>query len=297
MMKKRFKKIYVEITNVCNLSCAFCPPTRRSPHFMSPDAFNQLLERIRPWTDYIYLHVKGEPLLHPDLEALLKMARGMGFYVNLTTNGTLLGKTADTLLANPPRQINISLHSFEANALKGQTFDEYIMSTLDFAKKYSPDCGITCFRLWNLDPEKVSAPQREKNLLILTRLKEAFQFDGSLEHRDFCGCPNGSRKNICMADKTYLSFDHEFQWPSLIAQDFGPAGTCRGLKDHLAILCDGTVVPCCLDGDGVIPLGNIFQTPLGDILDSPRARAMLTAFQSHSICEPLCRRCGYRTRF
>lgn len=290
-MKKRFKKIYVEITNVCNLSCAFCPPTRRTPGFMPPEAFGQLLKRIRPWTDYIYLHVKGEPLLHPNLAALLNMARSTGFYVNLTTNGTLLDKTAATLLANPLRQINISLHSFEANELQGQSFDEYIMSTFDFAKKYSPDYGITCFRLWNLDPKQMSAPQREKNILILERLREAFGYDESTSR------PGSPGKNIQLAEKTYLSFDHEFQWPALDAADYGPAGTCRGLKDHLAILCDGTVVPCCLDGDGIISLGNIFQDSLGDILDSSRARAMVEAFQNRKICEPLCRRCGYRTRF
>lgn len=292
-MRKKFKKIYIEITNRCNLSCSFCPPTKRPGAMMTPEQFAAVLDAIKPWTDYIYLHVKGEPLLHPQLGALLATAREKGLYVNLTTNGTLLPKAAPTLMAHPARQINLSLHSFEANDLKplGMTFTDYIMSTLDFAKAYSPEFGITCLRLWNLDPEQMSAPQREKNTLILDAIRRTFEFDGSLDHRDY------AYRDVRLAERTYLSFDHEFCWPALDAPDFGPDGSCHGLKSHIAILCDGTVVPCCLDGDGIIDLGNIFQNALEEILNTPRAQALVTGFQNRHIEEPLCRRCGYRTRF
>lgn len=292
-MKKRFKKIYIEITNCCNLSCSFCPPTARKPHTMAPQDFQKILQGIRPWTDYIYLHVKGEPLLHPHLAQLLCMAAQNGFYVNLTSNGTLLPQRKEILLKYPPRQINISLHSFEANDRipGGLTFEGYIRSAIDFAREFSPAHGITAFRLWNLPPEAMTESNREKNRLILKLLTESFGFTGSLDPRDY------TVNDACLAPKTFLSFDQEFLWPDLLAPDFGCHGSCHGLKSHIAILCDGTVVPCCLDGNGLLALGNIFEQPLEDILAAPRSRRILEGFQAHTVTEELCRRCGYRTRF
>ncbi len=292
-MKKRFKKIYIEITNQCNLSCSFCPATKRAPGFMTPDRFVHVLQQIRPWTDYIYLHVKGEPLLHPQLDQLLEAAGDFGFYVNLTTNGTLLHKRKDMLLSYPLRQINISLHSFEANShLPGNmTFREYIMSTIDFARDFSPDHGITAFRLWNLDPKDASRPFYTRNREILQILAESFSFTGSFDPALYTVNDAPLSKNI------YLSFDREFDWPSLTAPDYGSLGTCLGLKSHAAVLCDGTVVPCCLDGEGVLALGNLFSQSFQDILNGPRSKRLLQDFQAHTLHEPLCRRCGYRTRF
>lgn len=260
---------------------------------MSVTDFTHILEEIRPWTDYIYLHVKGEPLLHPKLPQLLAAAADYGFYVNITTNGTLLQEKQDILLEYPVRQMNLSLHSFEANDLHpfGMTFHEYIMSTIGFAKAFSPNHGITSFRLWNLSLEDMSDKDIIKNRFILDALTKAFKVEPPLNNH------LSEHRGICLAAKTFLSFDKEFQWPDPKARDFGPEGSCHGLKSHIAILCDGTVVPCCLDGNGNIPLGNIQNQPLSEILEAPRSRYMLEGFRNHRISENLCRRCGYRTRF
>ena len=293
MPKKPFKKIYIEITNICNLSCSFCPKSARKPQMMTPAEFEHILMEIKPWTDYIYLHVKGEPLLHLDLEQFLALAAFYGFFVNITTNGTLLTQKKDVLLAYPPRQVNISLHSFEANVhLPGQKdFEDYVNQTIAFAKDFSPEHGITTFRLWNLDSETMTVDEREKNRYILDTLYHAFDFNGDINHRHYLA------SDAKLADKTYLSFDHEFQWPSLDAPDFGDCGSCQGLRTHAAILCDGTVIPCCLDGEGVINLGNIHTTPFEDIMQSTRTQTIRQGFQNKHITEELCRRCGYRTRF
>ena len=111
----RFKRIYIEITSSCNLKCSFCQETLRSPHFMSVDEFAHTLQQIRPYTNYIYLHVKGEPLLHPQLDEILALCRKAGVTVNLTTNGTLLADKLPILLAHPPHQMNVSLHSADDN--------------------------------------------------------------------------------------------------------------------------------------------------------------------------------------
>lgn len=267
---------------------------------MAAGDFRRILERIKPWTDYIYLHVKGEPLLHPELAQILSLASEFGFYVNITTNGTLLKRQKEALMKFPVRQINISLHSFEANTLVplGIDFQSYVMSTIDFAKAFSPHHGITAFRLWNLPPESFSASGQEQssllleqNSFILKALSESFHFTGSLEPGLY------QSKDACLAPKTFLSYDREFAWPALTAPDFGPSGVCQGLKSHIAVLCDGTVVPCCLDGDGILSLGNILEQPLENILNAPRSIRILEGFRNHTAIEPLCRRCGYRTRF
>ena len=111
----RFKRVYVEITSSCNLHCSFCQETLREPHFMSVDEFSTVIEKIRHYTNYIYLHVKGEPLLHPQLTQILKICEDSGITVNLTTNATLIREKLPTLLAHPVHQINVSLHSSDDN--------------------------------------------------------------------------------------------------------------------------------------------------------------------------------------
>ena len=86
----RFSRCYLEITNRCNLSCSFCPKTKRPARTLSPAEFRLLAEKIRPYTDYLYLHVLGEPLMHPELETLLGICGELNFRVVITTNGTLL---------------------------------------------------------------------------------------------------------------------------------------------------------------------------------------------------------------
>ena len=292
-MRKRFKKIYIEITNRCNLSCSFCPPTSRPGGFMSVSGFRRILHEIRPWTDYIYLHVKGEPLLHPQLDQILEAAGEENIYVNLTTNGTLLERRQEILLKYPVRQINISLHSFDQNRGHGKSPDPdaYLAGVVRFAKAFSPDHGITAFRLWNLPPDRSASGINDGNDRILAALAGAFHFHGSLDPRLYI------QNDACLAPLTYLSFDREFQWPSLSAPDSGSRGGCLGLKSHIAVLWDGTVVPCCLDGDGILALGNIFRQPLEEILNSPKSLRIAQGFQQQTAVEPLCRRCGYRTRF
>ena len=99
--KKPYKKAYLEITNVCNLSCAFCPKTSREPRFISVEEFAALIEQVQPLTDYVYLHLMGEPLLHPQLGEILSLCHRAGLKVSLTTNGTLLEKRQELLLCSP----------------------------------------------------------------------------------------------------------------------------------------------------------------------------------------------------
>jgi len=276
---KRFAKIYVEISNQCNLKCRFCAGTKRAPGKMDERTFAALLPKLRPYTDYLYFHLMGEPLCHPQLERFLQLAGDFGFRVILTTNGTLLPRQQEMLLRQSAlHKVNISLHAFEANDLS-TSFEAYLLGCIAFAKAARGKI-LTTLRLWNQGGEDA------KNGEILSHLHEAFP-------APWQDCRDGQR----LAGKVYLQWGEKFDWPDLSAPDYGECGFCYGLRDQLGILCDGTVVPCCLDHDGDIPLGNIFSQELQEILDSPRAKALYDGFTARKMTEPLCRRCGYARRF
>ncbi len=272
---KRFKKIYLEISNICNLSCAFCAGTKRAPRIMSKGEFDFVLQHIKPYTDYIYFHLMGEPLCHPHLENLLERAADAGFKVILTTNGTLLCKKQNALLASSGlHKVNISLHAFEANDI-AMPFSEYLDRCLSFGRA-AQGKKIIVYRLWN------SGGANERNSEILAALQKYFPKPWAEE-----------RNGIRIGEKVYLEYGEKFDWPSLDAADFGEKTFCMGLRDQIGILADGTVVPCCLDHDGDIALGNIFESDLGGIIGSERAVSILDGF-SHSVAkEELCRRCGF----
>ena len=276
---KRFRKIYLEISNLCNLRCAFCPGTKRQPHAMTRAEFAALLPKLRPWTDYLYFHLMGEPLCHPELERFLALSHDAGFRVILTTNGTLLQK-AQPILLNAPglHKVNISLHAFEANDLS-MPFSDYLRQCFSFGKA-AEGKFLVVYRLWN------RGGADERNEEILSAMAKAFPKPWITERR-------GTR----IADRVYLEYGEKFDWPDLSAEDGGGDLFCYGLRDQIGVLCDGTVVPCCLDHEGDIALGNLFQQSLEEILSSPRAQALYDGFSRRVAVEPLCRRCGYARRF
>ena len=276
---KRFNKVYLEISNLCNLRCAFCPGTKRRPHRMTEEEFSALLPKIRPFSDYLYFHLMGEPLCHPLLSRFLELAGQAGFKVILTTNGTLLPKMQDILLNAPAlHKVNISLHAFEANDL-AVPFSEYLRGCFAFGKAAEGKCIIS-YRLWN------NGGADELNGQILDTMAQFFPRPWAEERR-------GPR----LGQKIYLEYGDKFDWPDLSAADNGERVFCYGLRDQIGVLCDGTVVPCCLDHEGDLALGNLHETTMDAILDTPRAKAIYEGFRKGTAAEELCRRCGYATRF
>ena len=276
---KRFNKVYLEISNLCNLRCAFCPGTKRAPHRMTEAEFSALLPKIRPFSDYLYFHLMGEPLCHPLLGRFLELAGQAGFKVILTTNGTLLPKMQEVLLSAPAlHKVNISLHAFEANDL-AVPFSEYLRGCFAFGRAAEGKC-IVSYRLWN------GGGADELNGQILDTMAEYFPRPWAEERR-------GPR----LGQKVYLEYGDKFDWPDLSAADNGERVFCYGLRDQIGVLCDGTVVPCCLDHEGDLNLGNLHETTLDAILDTPRAKAICEGFRKGKAAEELCRKCGYATRF
>ncbi|MGL4738918.1 MAG: radical SAM/SPASM domain-containing protein [Cellulosilyticaceae bacterium] len=287
---KRFKKVYIEISNRCNLSCSFCPKLARTPGRMTYEQFEKVLGEVKPYTDYIYLHLMGEPTAHPELEAFLELAKASQLRVNLTTNGTLLHRVKDLLLQEGRvRQINISLHSFEANE-NGITLEGYIREIIAFAKEASAKGVICSLRLWNKDQAELRG-DNALNGYILKTLEEGFDVATSLEEA------LAQKPSFKLMNRVYLNMAERFEWPDLSRDVISTEAFCYGLRDQMGILVDGTVVPCCLDSEGSIELGNVFDTPLQQILESPRAQALYEGFSNRQAVEALCQRCGYVTRY
>ncbi len=269
-------KAFLEITNICNLSCTFCHGTKREPRMMSTEQFTVAATRLRPFADYLYYHLLGEPLLHPQLGELFAIAASLGFQSIITTNGTLLHKQKGTLLtAEALRKVSISLHCYEANAI-GISLDAYLEECFAFCKAFSAQGRIAVMRLWN------NGGADTLNDQILAKMHEAFPEEWKKLHSGFQLQP-----------KVFLEWGDLFAWPDSEAPDYGGQHSCYGLRDQVGVLCDGTVVPCCLDAEGDINLGNIFETDIESILNTPRAKALRRSFEQRNVTEPLCRRCGY----
>lgn len=276
-------KAFLEISNICNLNCTFCHGTSRPKRTMTMEEFDRLTDALTGQVTYLYFHLMGEPFLHPLLPQFIQTAWKKGFRPMLTTNGSLLQACGEAVLQQLPYKISISLHAPAANAAFAKA--DYLDHCIAFAKAAAARGCITVLRLWNL-----ASADEATNDAVLHRLHEAFPGEWS----DIRG---GSSQRL--SEKLFLEWGKRFAWPDPSAPPT-PEGTpifCYGLRDQIGILCDGTVVPCCLDADGNLALGNLFDTPLQDILDSPRAKAIYDGFTQRRAVEALCRRCGYARRF
>lgn len=273
-----YSRVYVEITNQCNRNCSFCPGTSRQPGMMTRDAFGQVLQKLQGITQMLYFHLMGEPLTHPDLPEMIRAAKAEGFRSGITTNGTLLARRGKAMVEAGVYKVNISIHSFEQGAVEEYT--RYIDECLDFADYASRNGVLVVLRLWNQGSDD---GRNDETLLRMTRRFPQPWKEG----------PRGTR----LQDRLYLEYGSRFRWPDLQEEDMGQQVFCYGLRDHFGILCDGTVVPCCLDHNGDIPLGSIFQQDIREILSSSRAKSMVEGFSCRRASEELCRKCGYARRF
>lgn len=273
-----YSRVYVEITNICNMNCSFCHGHSRVPRRMTESEFSRVLDQLEGKTDFVYYHLMGEPLTHPELAEFLKMAKERGFRSVITTNGTLLEKRGNELLAAGVHKVSISLHSFE----KGDedSFVRYMWAVSDFADTASKSGTIVVFRLWN---KGVDGGLNDRvHEFLRTR------FEGEWME---------NTRGIRIRHKLHLEWGDRFVWPDANAPVQGDEVFCYGLRDHFGILCDGTVVPCCMDSEGAISLGNVFEEDLSMILSSPRAQRMVCGFERYRATETLCRRCAYAQRF
>ena len=274
-------RIYLEITNVCNLDCTFCHKTSRERKFLSKEEFEALLAKIEGRSRYLFFHLMGEPTLHPLLPDFISAARKKGFLPAVTTNGSLLSQKGEALLSALPYKVSISLHAPEANTAFSNA--DYLPSAIRFAKEAAKRGCIVALRLWNLG-------SGADNSEILDFLHTSFPD----EWKEIRG-----GESLRLDARIFLEWGERFDWPdpALPACDPDTDCFCYGLRNQIGILVDGTVVPCCLDADANLALGNLHTSDLDEILSSPRAKAIYDGFTRRRAAESLCRKCGYARRF
>ncbi len=276
----RFKRVYIEITNACNLSCSFCIKNDRPIHSMTIEEFSHIISQVKPYTDYVYLHILGEPLSHPHLLAFLDICKDAKIKVNITTNGTLLRKKGEELCHPALRQLNVSLHSFSEHEQANYLNDVCTYSRL--LAKHNIHINL---RLWSLENGVLSKESKK----LLEEVCAYFQVEKPAEIKRL--------KRFDLEKYIHLHFEEVFQWPSLKHPYVSDTGRCLGMKIMAGILSDGTLVPCCLDSKKECNLGNVFTTPLKDLLESERVKSICKGFDENRIEEELCKHCSYRLRF
>ncbi len=254
----RFKKVYIEITNACNLNCSFCAPKKREVKYLNFEEFKIILSKLKGYTKYLYFHILGEPLIHPLINDFINYAAQEGFNINLTTNGYLMKKIINN---QHIRQINISLHSYHPQY--GLKLDDYLHNIFEVINNLPAKTYIN-LRWWVNNSENEQMQQLIKDKY----LKEDMH-------------------------NVYFSYHQEFIWPDFQNDYDNPKGKCYGLIDHIGILVDGTVIPCCLDSQGLINLGNIFEKDLDEIMKSERVNKMIKGFKKGEKCEELCKKCHF----
>lgn len=260
-----YKKVYLEVTNNCNLNCSFCIKNNREKKFIDMEEYKTILDKLKPYTKYLYFHVSGEPLLHPQINELINYASN-DFFINITTNGYLIKRIKDNLNI---RQINISLHSFNESYHK--LLKDYLNDIFEVIDNLNNNTYFS-LRFWT---------DNKYNEEILKIISNKYNIDVKLE--------NGFK----ITNNVFISINKEFIWPSLSNDYYNEIGTCYALKDHIGILVNGDVVPCCLDANGIIKLGNILTDSLDNITNSDRYKNMKNGFQNHIKCEELCKKCNF----
>lgn len=267
-------RCYLEITNICNLDCIFCPKTTREKRSLTPAEFDLLTDKLRGKIKFLYFHLMGEPLLHRHLPEFICVAREKGFIPVLTTNGTLLSR-AQAVLEARPYKMQVSLHSHEGNGR--ENLEQYVDETMRFTVEAADKGVIMVLRLWN------QGGYDKENERLLDTVAGYFP-------RPWSACQNGWR----LADNVFIEYGRMFEWPQDEKNGNGVNDAfCYALRNQIGVLVDGTVVPCCLDSAGTLALGNLFEQNLDEVLASPRARAIYDGFTQHKAVEPLCRHCGY----
>ena len=248
---------------------------------MTPEEFQHVVNQIKPYTDYVYLHVLGEPLTHPQIGEILKIASDSGLWVNITTNGSRLKMHQEALLSHSVRQINISLHDAEENVSKDR-WGNYLDGVIDFSMNASTKLYVS-LRLWNTTNKK----SEEFIQLTTDKILEKFEVPtGKLNEIK-------SSKGVKLAEHIFFQSSPRFEWPDATSTPSYTYKTCHALKDHIAILSDGCVVPCCLDADANLLLGNIFEQDFVTVLSNPRFQKMKSGFEQHKAVESFCGTCGF----
>ena len=260
----RFKRIYVELSNICNLKCSFCSMDKRKKRTLSIEEFEYILSSIKKYTNLIYLHVKGEPLLYKNIDKVFELCKINNINIKITTNGIYLNKYIDLINKYENiKQINISLMCENKE-------NDYLNRIFETCNKIKT---TIVYRVW--------ISNEESNNVINEILK----------HYNI----RSDEKNIKLNNHIYLDKDIEFTWPNESTNEY-KEGICYGSRTHIAVLSNGEVVPCCLDSEGLLSFGNIFEESLDNILKKDKFIEFNNNMKKGIMLTEICKKCNFKQR-
>lgn len=274
-LRSRINRVYIEISNQCNLNCHFCAPTKRKPQLMTLDEFTSIIIQVKSITPYIYLHIKGEPTIHPLFDQFLTICDQHHMNVQLVTNATHLENIKPH--HKSLRKLSLSLHSLDEHNYDLKNIEDHIDHLINNQDDY---CTYLEARFWRKDDLKTRSQS------ILNHLLDTY-------HPIQCA----HSQNLQINKRCFIGFEQAFDWPSLNNHTTSTAGTCKGGMNMIAIHSNGNVSACCLDNDGDISFGNIYTSQLMDILNGSLYQEFISKMSQHQLIHPLCQACTYRYRF
>ncbi|MEM1308274.1 MAG: radical SAM/SPASM domain-containing protein [Cyanobacteria bacterium P01_D01_bin.71] len=317
-------RLHIEVTNVCNFKCEFCPDaimSRRRGH-MKFEVLEGLLKAIAEdnLARIITFHLMGEPFIYPHIFAGIQGAVERSLKLHLTTNGStfhLFPKHIEQLVQSRVPKVTISLqtpdpHTFQLRGapprLQSEAYFDGIVQYVQ-ANLRSPDSPTRIHvKFLDTTPNPFLVPHKPMSVVAgkanmmaeLTAWAKRF-LEGIVEddihwpsiHRTIRRFRPGQWQLIPLHPKLTLETFPLDSWGNVESDTVVPArwGYCNGASQQAGVLYDGTVVPCCKDFEGQIPLGNVTEKPLKAILAGSPACQLRQDFNRLRIKNPICQRC------
>lgn len=272
-MSRRFKKAYVEISDICGLSCSFCPSIKGKRGAMDLDLFEKICFELAGKCDRIALHLLGDPLKNPLLLQYLSIASRFNHQIEIVTSGFYLEKwDLKRLLSDPIVQFNLSLSAYtDPNNPKKET---YLQKCLDLARLHQ-ELQTSCFLNLRMHKSRLDHDLASE---ICKAFDIPYEFD---------------KNRIRLGKYLFLTLSKDFSWIDPLSKAFNQQKICYGLISQIGFLSDGRVVPCCIDCEGRIELGDIKMQSLNEILSSSLARNIYDGFQKGIAYHLQCQICTY----
>ncbi|WP_145980449.1 radical SAM/SPASM domain-containing protein [Helicobacter mustelae] len=270
----RFKKVYIEISDICGLNCSFCPQQKGVRGKMSLLLFEKILSQIQGKTKLVSLHVLGDPCKHTDLSSYLDLLTKYALRADIVTSGYYL---CQELLFEPCiHQVAFSLDA--GLDPKNPHKKDYLAKILEF-------CALHQMR-----QSKIFLNLRlQDRLLNPAVLEQIVRFFGvQIKEPHVYG-------RYKLREYIFLVITKSFTWADMSLKKSCDSRRCHAIKEQIAILANGIVVPCCIDAAGVIALGDVNVQSLQEIYHSPRSVAIKEGFEKGIAIEELCKKCNFPT--
>lgn len=302
------RRIYLELTSLCNFKCSFCPyPSLKK---FRPDIDINLAKKILrdikniPYR-IVYFHNIGEPLLYNNIGEIFSYCDRIGIKYGLTTNGFLLEKNFDIINNSGMLQLNISyqstreeLHAERKTGLSLIQYREMIISNIKKLKA-SGFKGEIRIKILTTGRDSFFANRKFSNIESIEELiREIDEFNyllqgvrmGKSQKSKLLDIDINKHARIQLIPGIFVETFPFLSWGNYNQKVFSAFfGRCNAIVEQLLITSDGNVLPCCYDVKSDLIIGNARDDSLKNILHSSNACNFMadcsSIFNKHYRCQ------------